>query len=55
VALLDYDDCIVVDAPATAESLISLLVSHEARFAASPDVPGALPAVLNALRVAWEG
>jgi len=53
VTLIDYDDCAVVDPPAEAQSLVSLLVTHNARFAAAPDMPGALPAVMAALRVAW--
>ena len=54
VALVDYDDCVVLpQPPASADELIKLLTLHEAAFAGAADLPGARPAVVSALRRLW--
>ena len=53
VTLIDYDDCVLVDPPATADALLALLAAHGAGFAAPPDAPRARPAVVAALRQVW--
>jgi hypothetical protein len=53
VKLVDYDDCVLVDPPATSRDLVSLLVTHGAPFAAPLGSPGALPAVLSAIQALW--
>jgi hypothetical protein len=54
VTLIDYDDMLVLAAPpATADELCSLLVQHNAAFAASEGTLGARPALVVALREAW--
>jgi hypothetical protein len=53
VALVDYDDCVVLpQPPASADELIALLAVHEAAFAGA-GLPGARPAVVAALRRLW--
>jgi hypothetical protein len=54
VRLVDYDDCVVLGAPAAdAGALRDALRVHNARWAASADTPGALPGVVDALGDAW--
>ena len=53
VALVDYDDMILLEAPpATVDELRELLQEH-AVWAGRADEPGARPAVVNALAAAW--
>jgi hypothetical protein len=57
VTLIDYDDMVVLtQPPATADELISLLGEGGAGFVApAAGMPGARPALVAALRQAWEG
>ena len=54
VALLDYDDCVVLATPpSSAAELVALLIQHDAAFARDEGSPGARPAVVAALRTLW--
>ena len=53
VKLIDYDDCVLVDPPASVEELLELLAACNAAFVASADIPGSRPAVVAALRALW--
>jgi hypothetical protein len=53
VALIDYDDMVVVAPPASAADLRELLQLHDAAWAGRPGEAGARPAVVNALAAAW--
>lgn len=54
VALVDYDDIVLLDAaPATVDALREMLQGADACWAGRTDVPGARPAVVDALAAAW--
>ena len=54
VALVDFDDMAVTDEPpASADDFCTLLAERGARFVAPAGVPGALPALVAALRASW--
>ena len=54
VHLIDYDDCVVLGAPAAdVVALHDALRAHNAKWAAGDDVLGALPGVVDALEDAW--
>ena len=54
VALVDYDDCVILATPpSSAEELVKLLIKHDAAFAQDEGSPGARPAVVAALRTHW--
>jgi len=53
VVLVDYDDMVLVEPPATVDNLRELLRTHDAVWAGRADEPGARPAVLHALEAAW--
>ena len=54
VALVDFDDMVVTDRPpASADELIAFLARAGALFVSPEGMPGALPALVAALRAAW--
>jgi hypothetical protein len=53
VALIDYDDMVIIQPPASSAGLCDLLREHTAHFAAT-DGPGSRPAVVQALHAEWE-
>jgi hypothetical protein len=54
IALVDYDDIVVLPAPlASADAHVQALVECDAAFARPDGAPGARPAVVAALRALW--
>ena len=54
VSLVDFDDVVVASKPpASADDFCALLAEQGARFVAPAGMPGALPALVAALRAAW--
>ena len=54
VALLDYDDCVLLAAPPTSsDELVDLLAKHDAAFVRAASMPGARPAIVAALHKLW--